>query len=102
MQWTAFIDHDPLRCSAMSLSELQHFHPEEGGNESQSPERLFTSEGQKLEESMNKQKTRAKKVKKKTRKGLPINVVILCYFVAFFFFFFVLLQKYLSIVVTQK
>ncbi|NXO34885.1 AHI1 protein, partial [Locustella ochotensis] len=54
--------------SAMSLSELQHHHPEEGGNESQSPERLFTSEGQKLEESMDKQKRKAKKVKKKTRK----------------------------------
>ncbi|NXO81306.1 AHI1 protein, partial [Sitta europaea] len=54
--------------SAMSLSELQHHFPEEGGNESQSPERLFTSEGQKLEESMDKQKPKAKKVKKKTRK----------------------------------
>ncbi|NXM37487.1 AHI1 protein, partial [Gymnorhina tibicen] len=53
--------------SAMSLSELQH-HPEEGGNESQSLETLFTSEGQKLEESMEKQKPKAKKVKKKTRK----------------------------------
>ncbi|NXB09601.1 AHI1 protein, partial [Cnemophilus loriae] len=53
--------------SAMSLSELQH-HPEEGGNESQSLERLFTSEGQKLEESVDKQKPKAKKVKKKTRK----------------------------------
>ncbi|NXJ17263.1 AHI1 protein, partial [Dicrurus megarhynchus] len=53
--------------SAMSLSELQH-HPEEGGNESQSLERLFTSEGQKLEETMDKQKPKAKKVKKKTRK----------------------------------
>ncbi|NXC30400.1 AHI1 protein, partial [Campylorhamphus procurvoides] len=52
--------------SAMSLSELQH-HPEDG-NESQSFERLFTSEGQKLEESMKKQKLKAKKVKKKTRK----------------------------------
>ncbi|NXK86550.1 AHI1 protein, partial [Formicarius rufipectus] len=53
--------------SAMSLSELQH-HPEEDGNKSQSFERLFTSEGQKLEKSMNKQKPKAKKVKKKTRK----------------------------------
>ncbi|NWV36951.1 AHI1 protein, partial [Grantiella picta] len=53
--------------SAMSLSELQH-HPEEGGNESQSLERVFTSEGQKLEENMDKQKPKAKKVKKKTRK----------------------------------
>lgn len=81
MQWTAFADSDPLPCSAMSLSELQQYHSEEGGNESQSPERLFTSEGQKLEESMDKQKTKAKKVKKKTRKGLPIkccNAVLLC------------------------
>ncbi|NXI04962.1 AHI1 protein, partial [Pachycephala philippinensis] len=53
--------------SAMSLSELQH-HPEQGGNERQSLETLFTSEGQKLEESMEKQKPKAKKVKKKTRK----------------------------------
>ncbi|NXF04483.1 AHI1 protein, partial [Smithornis capensis] len=52
--------------SVMSLSELQH-HPEDD-NESQSPERLFTSEGPKLEESINKQKFKAKKVKKKTRK----------------------------------
>ncbi|KAF4796289.1 Jouberin [Turdus rufiventris] len=48
--------------SAMSLSELQHYHPEEGGNEGQSPERVFTSE------RMNKQKPKGKKVKKKTRK----------------------------------
>ncbi|NXM69290.1 AHI1 protein, partial [Serilophus lunatus] len=53
--------------SAMSLSELQH-HPGEDGNESQSLERPFTSEGQKLEESMDKQKPKVKKVKKKTRK----------------------------------
>ncbi|KAM6433682.1 jouberin [Rhynochetos jubatus] len=53
--------------SAMSLSELQH-HPAEDGNENQPLERLFTSEGQKLEESMEKQKPKAKKVKKKTRK----------------------------------
>ncbi|KFP20545.1 Jouberin, partial [Egretta garzetta] len=52
--------------SAMSLSELQH-HPAEDGNENQSLESLFTSEGQKLEESMGKQKPKAKKVKKKTR-----------------------------------
>ncbi|NXO24624.1 AHI1 protein, partial [Cisticola juncidis] len=54
--------------SAMSLSELQHHHLEEGGSESRSPERLFTSEGQKLEESMDKQKPKTKKAKKKTRK----------------------------------
>ncbi|NXO63920.1 AHI1 protein, partial [Phainopepla nitens] len=60
--------------SALSLSELQHHHPEKGGNESQSPERLFTSEGQKLEESMDKQKPKAKKVKKKTRKEEAIEV----------------------------
>ncbi|NXF41295.1 AHI1 protein, partial [Nyctibius bracteatus] len=53
--------------SAMSLTELQH-HPAEDGNENQPLERLFTSEGQKLGESMEKQKPRAKKVKKKTRK----------------------------------
>ncbi|XP_075001991.1 jouberin isoform X7 [Calonectris borealis] len=53
--------------SAMSLSELQH-NPAEDGNENQSLEKLFTSEGQKLEESMKKQKPKAKKVKKKTRK----------------------------------
>ncbi|XP_064913140.1 jouberin isoform X1 [Columba livia] len=53
--------------SAMSLSELQH-HPAEGGNENQSLERVFTSEGQKLEESVEKRKPKAKKVKKKTRK----------------------------------
>ncbi|KAJ7417021.1 hypothetical protein BTVI_33936 [Pitangus sulphuratus] len=52
--------------SAMSISELQH-HPEDG-NESQSLERLFTSEGQTLKESMDKQKPKARKVKKKTRK----------------------------------
>ncbi|NXH42286.1 AHI1 protein, partial [Dicaeum eximium] len=52
--------------SAMSLSELQH--PEAGGNESQSFARLFTSEGQKLEGSIDKQKPKAKKVKKKSRK----------------------------------
>ncbi|XP_021396327.2 jouberin isoform X2 [Lonchura striata] len=54
--------------SAMSLSELQHHHPEASGNESHSPERLFTSEGQKLETSMEKQKAKTKKVKKKSRK----------------------------------
>ncbi|NWW70902.1 AHI1 protein, partial [Climacteris rufus] len=59
--------------SAMSLSELQH-PPEEDGNESQSLERVFTSEGQKLEESMNKQKPKAKKVKKKTRKEETVEV----------------------------
>ncbi|NXL78224.1 AHI1 protein, partial [Leptocoma aspasia] len=52
--------------SAMSLSELQH--PEAGGNGSQSFERLFTSERQKLEERIDKQKPKAKKVKKKSRK----------------------------------
>ncbi|XP_061846769.1 jouberin isoform X1 [Colius striatus] len=51
--------------SAMSLSELQH-QPVEDDN--QSLERLFPSERQKLEERMEKQKPRAKKVKKKTRK----------------------------------
>ncbi|XP_009073109.1 PREDICTED: jouberin-like, partial [Acanthisitta chloris] len=53
--------------SAMSLSELQH-HPAEDDNENQSVETLFTSEAQKLEERMAKQKSKAKKVKKKTRK----------------------------------
>ncbi|XP_064025371.1 jouberin isoform X2 [Pogoniulus pusillus] len=53
--------------SAMSLSELQH-HPAEHGNENQSLGSLFTSEEQKLEESMAKQKPKPKKVKKKTRK----------------------------------
>ncbi|NXG04076.1 AHI1 protein, partial [Sakesphorus luctuosus] len=56
-----------VETSAMSLSELQH-HPEEDGNRSQSLERLFTSEGQKLEQSRDKLKPKAKKVKKKTRK----------------------------------
>lgn len=99
MQWTAVADSDPLPCSAMSLSELQHHHPEASGNESHSPERLFTSEGQKLEASMEKQKPKTKKIKKKSRKGLPTkcyNTVLLsCNF-------FVLLQKYLSTVVAQK
>lgn len=80
MQWTAVADNDPLPCSAMSLSELQHHHREEGGNEGQSPERVFTSE------RMDKQKPKGKKVKKKTRKGLPKNVIILCYFAVLFFF----------------
>ncbi|NXT22884.1 AHI1 protein, partial [Syrrhaptes paradoxus] len=53
--------------SAMSLSELQH-RPAEDGHENQSLERLVTSEGQELEESMEKQKPKAVKVKKKTRK----------------------------------
>ncbi|KFR07371.1 Jouberin, partial [Opisthocomus hoazin] len=53
--------------SAMSLSELQH-HPAEDDNENLSQERQFTSGGQKLEESMEKQKPKTKKVKKKTRK----------------------------------
>ncbi|NXL28805.1 AHI1 protein, partial [Glaucidium brasilianum] len=53
--------------SAMSLSELQH-PPAEDDNENQSLERLFTSEGQKLDESMENQKPKAKKFKKKTRK----------------------------------
>ncbi|NXS53946.1 AHI1 protein, partial [Brachypteracias leptosomus] len=53
--------------SAMSLSELQH-HPAEDGNENQSLKRLLTSEGQKSEESMEKQKPKVKKVKKKTKK----------------------------------
>ncbi|XP_071596949.1 jouberin [Heliangelus exortis] len=57
--------------SAMSLSELQH-HPEDG-NENQSLERLLTSKGQKLEESMEEKKPKAKKVKKKTRKVLEEN-----------------------------
>ncbi|EOB05364.1 Jouberin, partial [Anas platyrhynchos] len=52
--------------SAMSLSELQH-HPEDS-NENHSLERQFVSEGQNVEESMEKQKTKAKKVKKKTKK----------------------------------
>ncbi|XP_032912337.1 jouberin [Catharus ustulatus] len=54
--------------SAMSLSELLHHHPEEGGNEGQSPERLFTSE------RMDKQKPKGKKVKKKTRKEETMEV----------------------------
>ncbi|NXP79234.1 AHI1 protein, partial [Ramphastos sulfuratus] len=53
--------------SAVSLSELQH-HPAEDGNENQSLESPFASEVQKLEESMEKQKSKARKVKKKTRK----------------------------------
>ncbi|KAM6126907.1 LOW QUALITY PROTEIN: jouberin [Pterocles gutturalis] len=53
--------------SAMSLSELQH-RPAEDGHENQSLERLVTSEGHELEESMEKQKRKAVKVKKKTRK----------------------------------
>uniref|UniRef100_A0A8C3V4B8 Jouberin n=1 Tax=Catharus ustulatus TaxID=91951 RepID=A0A8C3V4B8_CATUS len=67
MQWTAVADNDLLPCSAMSLSELLHHHPEEGGNEGQSPERLFTSE------RMDKQKPKGKKVKKKTRKVAAEN-----------------------------
>lgn len=66
MQYNAIL----LCYSSMSLSELQH-HPAERGNENQSLGNLFTSEEQKLEESMAKQKPKAKKVKKKTRKGLP-------------------------------
>lgn len=54
----------------MSLSELQH-HPAEDSNENHSLERQFVSEGQNLEESMEKQKPKAKKVKKKTKKGMP-------------------------------
>ncbi|XP_017933751.1 jouberin isoform X2 [Manacus vitellinus] len=61
--------------SAMSISELQH-HPEKDGNESQSPERLFTSEGQTLKESMDKQKPKARKVKKKTRKEETTEVAV--------------------------
>nr|XP_013814567.1 PREDICTED: jouberin isoform X2 [Apteryx mantelli mantelli] len=61
----------PVLCeaetSAMSLSELQHY-PAEDDNESQSLERLFTSEGQKLEEGVEKQKCKARKVKRKTKK----------------------------------
>nr|XP_010299598.1 PREDICTED: jouberin [Balearica regulorum gibbericeps] len=60
--------------SAMSLSELQH-HPAEDGNENQVLERLLTSEGQKLEESVEKQKPKAKKVKKKIRKEENTEVV---------------------------
>ncbi|KGL91052.1 Jouberin, partial [Charadrius vociferus] len=61
--------------SAMSLSELQH-HPAEDGNQNQSLERLFTSEGQKLEESMEKKKPKAKKVKKKNRKEENTEVAV--------------------------
>ncbi|XP_053918487.1 jouberin isoform X2 [Cuculus canorus] len=53
--------------SAMSLSETQQ-HPAEDDNENRSLERQCTSEGQKLEESMDKQKPKAKKVKRKPRK----------------------------------
>ncbi|XP_015713922.1 jouberin isoform X2 [Coturnix japonica] len=53
--------------SAMSLSELQH-HPGEGDNENHLLEREFVSEGQNLEESMEKQKPKVKQVKKKTKK----------------------------------
>ncbi|XP_010705622.1 jouberin isoform X1 [Meleagris gallopavo] len=53
--------------SAMSLSELQH-HPAESNNENHLLEREFVSEEQNLEESMGKQKPKAKKVKKKTKK----------------------------------
>lgn len=69
MSQNAIVDSNPLHCSAMSLSELQH-HPAEGNNENHLLEREFVSEEQNLEESMEKQKPKAKKVKKKTKKGL--------------------------------
>ncbi|NXO03525.1 AHI1 protein, partial [Rhinopomastus cyanomelas] len=53
--------------SAMSLSELQH-HPAEDSNENQLMETVFPAEGQKVEETMEKEKPKATKVKKKTRK----------------------------------
>ncbi|XP_010190112.1 PREDICTED: jouberin, partial [Mesitornis unicolor] len=54
--------------SAMSLSELQR-HPAEDDNENQSlKKRAVTSEGQKLEEGMENQKPKAKRIKKKIRK----------------------------------
>lgn len=70
MPQNAIADNNPLHCSAMSLSELQH-HPVEGNNENHLLEREFVLEGQNLEESMDKQKPKAKKIKKKTKKGLP-------------------------------
>ncbi|XP_062428498.1 jouberin isoform X2 [Rhea pennata] len=69
----------PILCeaetSAMSLSELQHY-PAKDDNENQSLERLFTSEGQKLEEGMEKQKPKARKVKGKTKKVLEENTEV--------------------------
>ncbi|NWU89107.1 AHI1 protein, partial [Upupa epops] len=53
--------------SAMSLSELQHY-PAEENNESQLMETPFSAERQKVEESVEKEKPKATKVKKKTRK----------------------------------
>ncbi|XP_068794492.1 jouberin isoform X3 [Struthio camelus] len=72
----------PVLCeaetSAMSLSELQHYpqYPAEDDNENQSLERLFTPEGQKLEEGMEKEKPKAKKVKRKTKKALEENTEV--------------------------
>lgn len=71
LQYIAIADGNPLHFSAMSLSELQH-HPEDS-NENHSLERQFVSGGQNVEESMEKQKTKAKKVKKKTKKGMPVK-----------------------------
>ncbi|XP_025975762.2 jouberin isoform X4 [Dromaius novaehollandiae] len=59
---------------AMSLSELQHY-PAEDDNENQSLERLFTS-GQKPEEGMEKQKPKARRVKRKTKKVLEENTEV--------------------------
>ncbi|OXB68423.1 hypothetical protein ASZ78_010044, partial [Callipepla squamata] len=59
--------------SAMSLSELQH-HPTEGHNENHLLESGFVSEGQNLEEGMEKQKPKVKKIKKKTKKEVSTGV----------------------------
>ncbi|XP_010131482.1 PREDICTED: jouberin [Buceros rhinoceros silvestris] len=66
-------DLSEAETSAMSLSELQH-HPTEDGNENQSLERPLTSEEQKLEESVEIEKPKATKVKKKTRKEKTTEV----------------------------
>uniref|UniRef100_A0A8C3J1M0 Jouberin n=1 Tax=Calidris pygmaea TaxID=425635 RepID=A0A8C3J1M0_9CHAR len=58
--------HDKLYTVSVNLK--QNVSLSEDGNENNSLERLFTSEGQKLEESREKQKPKAKKVKKKTKK----------------------------------
>ncbi|XP_065589377.1 jouberin isoform X3 [Cyrtonyx montezumae] len=59
--------------SAMSLSELQD-HPTEGHNENHLLESGFVSEGQNLEEGMEKQKPKVKKIKKKTKKEVNTEV----------------------------
>ncbi|NXL88647.1 AHI1 protein, partial [Alectura lathami] len=56
-----------VETSAVSLSELQH-HPAEADDGNHCLERQFVSEGQNLEESLKKEKPKAKKVKKETKK----------------------------------